>query len=67
MDLTLVDITGIPGVSGGTPVVLLGSSDDPGVEPIGAEEMAQRAGSIAHEVLCRIGSRVPRRFVGRES
>ncbi|MCH7824009.1 MAG: alanine racemase [Acidobacteria bacterium] len=67
MDLTLVDITGIPGVSGGTPVVLLGSRDDPGVEPIGAEEMAQRAGSIAHEVLCRIGSRVPRRFVGRES
>jgi len=67
MDLTLVDITGIPGISVGASVVLLGSSDEPGAESIGAEEMAQQAGSIAHEVLCRIGSRVPRRFVGRES
>ncbi len=65
MDLTLIDITGVSGVSVGAPVVLLGSSDDPGVESIGAEEMARRAGSIAHEILCRIGSRVPRRFVGR--
>ncbi len=67
MDLTLVDITGLSEVSVGAPVVLLGSSDDPGVESIGAEEMAERAGSIAHEILCRVGSRVPRRFVGRES
>ena len=67
MDLTLVDITGIPGVKVGSPVVLLGSGDDPDVVPIRVEEMAHRAGSIAHEVLCRIGSRVPQRFAGRES
>ena len=67
MDLTLVDITGIPGISAGASVVLLGSSDEPGAKSIGAEEMAQQAGSIAHEVLCRIGSCVPWRFVGRES
>jgi alanine racemase len=63
MDLTLIDITGIPEARPGAPVVLLGSSPEPGGEPIHAQEVARRAGSIAHEILCRVGARVPHRFV----
>lgn len=64
MDLTLVDITGISDVSAGDPVVLLGSSAEADGDSIGARELAQRAGSISHEVLCRVGHRVPRRYLG---
>lgn len=63
MDLTLVDITGISAAREGTPVVLLGPGGDAGDPAIGAHELAGWAGSIAHEVLCRVGARVPRRFV----
>lgn len=62
MDLTLFDITGISGVRPGTPVVLLGGGDDDADAPIGARELADRADTIAHELLCRVGSRVPLRF-----
>ena len=60
MDLTLVDITGFHRVVEGDPVVLLGASGE--AEAIDARELAERAGSIAHEVLCRVGRRVPRRY-----
>ena len=63
MDLTLVDITGAPGVSAGDPVVLLGVGGAAGGSSIAAREMADRAGSIAHEILCRVGARVPHRYV----
>jgi alanine racemase len=63
MDLTLVDITGIPQAVPGAPVVLLGSSPEPGAESIQVCELAAHAGSIAHEMLCRVGARVPHRFV----
>ncbi len=63
MDLTLVDITGNPAVHPGAPVVLLGSSGEPGAASIHVHEVARRAGSIAHEILCRVGARVPQRFV----
>ena len=63
MDLTLVDITGNPAARPGAPVVLLGSSGEPGAGSIHVHEVARRAGSIAHEILCRVGARVPHRFV----
>jgi alanine racemase len=63
MDLTLVDITGIPAVAPGAPVVLLGSSGEAGAGSIHVHELARRAGSIAYEILCRVGARVPQRFV----
>jgi alanine racemase len=31
---------------------------------IGAHELAARAGTIAYEVLCGVGARVPRRYAG---
>jgi alanine racemase len=63
MDLTLVDITGIPAVREGDPVVLLGASPAASGAPIGALDIAAWSDSIAHEVLCRVGTRMPRRFV----
>ena len=41
MDLTLVDITGIPRVSPGDPVVLLGSGTEAGEDSIDAQELAR--------------------------
>ena len=62
MDLTLVDITGIPDVHVGDPVVLLGSTEADRVAPVRVEEIAAHAGTIAHEILSRVGQRLPRRF-----
>lgn len=59
MDLTLVDVTGLPGVSVGDEVVLLGSSDGLCVD---AREHAALAGTVAYEILCGISKRVPRRY-----
>jgi alanine racemase len=56
MDLTMADVTDLPDVREGDPAVLFG--DEPGVW-----EVAERAGTIAYEVLTSIGSRVPRVYV----
>ena len=45
----------------GEPVVLLGDQVE---ERITAEELAGHGGTIAYEVLARIGERVPREYVG---
>ena len=58
MDLTLVDVTGLNGVSVGDEVILLGSSDGLSVD---AREHAQLAKTIPYEILCNISKRVPRR------
>ncbi len=63
MDLTMVDVTTIPGVRPGDEVVLLGRR---GTEEISAAEMAGWAETIPYEVLCAIGKRVPRSFVRRQ-
>jgi alanine racemase len=58
MDLTLVDVTGIPGVEVGDEVILLGSSDG---LTVSAREHADLANTIPYEILCAISKRVPRR------
>ncbi len=58
MDLTLVDVTGLPGVTVGDEVVLLGISQGLAVT---ANEHAELAGTIPYEILCGISKRVPRR------
>jgi alanine racemase len=60
MDQTMVDVTGIPEVSVGDEVVLLGSQ---GNDSVTAWDLADLTGSVPWEVLCAIGSRVPRRIV----
>jgi alanine racemase len=57
MDLIMVDVTGIPGVSKGDEAILIGRQ---GEERITADEIAKKIGSIPYEVLCLIGKRVPR-------
>ena len=60
MDLTLVDVTGIPGVAVGDEVILLGAADGLSVDAL---EHASLANSTPYEVLCNISKRVPRRYV----
>jgi alanine racemase len=57
MDLTMVDVSGVPGVQVGDEVVLLGNQEK---DEISAVEMAGWVESIPYEVLCGIGKRVPR-------
>jgi alanine racemase len=60
MDQLLVDCGASGDVRPGDEVVLIGRQ---GAEEITAEEWAERLGTIAYEVLCGIGPRVPRLVV----
>jgi alanine racemase len=60
MDLTLVDVTGLPGIEVGDEVVLLGSSEGLSVD---AREHAALANTVLYEILCGISKRVPRRHI----
>ena len=60
MDLTLVDVTGIPGVAVGDEVILLGRCEGLSVDAL---EHARLARSTPYEILCNISKRVPRRYV----
>lgn len=57
MDLTMVDVTDIPGAEQGDEVVLLGAQ---GKATISADEMAGWAETISYEIFTSIGDRVPR-------
>jgi alanine racemase len=59
MDLTLADVTGLPGISVGDEVVLLGAVDGLSVD---AREHAELASTNVYEILCAISKRVPRRY-----
>lgn len=61
MDLTLVDVTGIPGIAVGDEVILLGTCDGLSVDAL---EHARLANSSPYEILCNISKRVPRRYQG---
>ena len=60
MDLTLVDVTDIPGIAVGDEVVLLGSSNGLSVDAL---EHAKLANTTPYEILCCISKRVPRKYV----
>jgi len=59
MDLTLVDVTGIPGIDVGDEVILLGTGEGLSVDAL---EHAELANSTPYEILCNISKRVPRRY-----
>ena len=69
MDLTLVDVTEIPGVALGDEAILIGSSSlggDAAAVPargettsVDAWEMARLADTLPYEILCGISKRVP--------
>jgi len=60
MNLTAVDITGIPGVEVGDEVTIIGETP---TRKITAWEHASLASTIPYEILCGISSRLPRKYV----
>jgi alanine racemase len=60
MDQILVDV-GDEDVGVGDEVVLIGSQ---GSEEVTADEWAGDLGTVAYEIVCSIGPRVPRRYLG---
>lgn len=56
MDLTLLDVTGVPGVEPGDVATLIGED---GGERITATEIAQLAGTVPYEVLTGLHPRIP--------
>ena len=62
MDLTLVDVTDVPGVATGDVVTLMGGD---GALSITAEDIARQASTLSYEVTCGVSERVPRRFIGK--
>jgi alanine racemase len=63
MDQIIIDCAELePAV--GEEVVLIGRDGD---TEVSAEELADRAGTIGYEIVTRIGSRVPREYVGERA
>lgn len=60
MDVTLVDLRGIPDAAVGDEVVLFGRQGD---AEISVDEVAERVGTISYEIICGIGKRVTRVYV----
>jgi alanine racemase len=61
MDQMMVDLGPGSTDAEGAPVVLIGTD---GTETVSADDLAERAGTIAYEVLTNISARVPRVYVG---
>lgn len=60
MDLTMVDVTGVPGAAVGDEVVLFGEQG--GIE-LPLEEVAKGSETLPYEIMCTIGKRVTRIYV----
>ena len=60
MDLTLIDVTDVPGVTVDDEVVLLGRQNGLSVS---AEDLGSQCGTISYEITCGISDRVPRIYV----
>lgn len=63
MDLTLIDVTNVPGVEVDDQVTLLGWNRDHAQLKIAAEDLARIVGTLSYEVTCGVGERVPRVYV----
>jgi alanine racemase len=63
MDMSLIDVTDVPGVTMASEVVLLGKQGD---LEISALDLARLSATIPYEVLCGVGARVPRVLVDDE-
>ena len=62
MDMLTVDVTDIDARRPGDEVVFLGSQGAEPQQTIDAREMAAWIGTIPYEILCRLGSRVERKY-----
>lgn len=61
MNLTMVDVSRIPGVAEGERVTLLGED---GGDRLTADDLAAWADTISYDIYCTLGSANPHRFVG---
>jgi alanine racemase len=61
MDMLMVDVTDVPGVALGDPVVLIGGD---GGQSITVDDLAGWASTVNYEILCGISKRVPRIYAG---
>jgi alanine racemase len=61
MDYTTIDVTQVPGAKVGDLVTLIGTD---GGETITVDEIARLAGTISYEIVCAVGKRVRRTYVG---
>lgn len=61
MDWTMLDVTDLPEVRVGDPVLWFGRL---GEASLPAEAVAGLAGTVAYTLFCGVGSRVPRRYLG---
>lgn len=62
MDQTLVDVGGIPDVTVGDKVTLIGRD---GNQSISAEELAEKAHTIPYDIITRVGKMADRQYVSR--
>jgi len=60
MDMTMIDVTDIPGVQAGDEVVVFGAQNR---TSLSVEEMAKAANTIPYEILVRISPRVRRMYM----
>lgn len=60
MNMTLVDVTDVPGARAGDEVVLLGAQGD---DAVTAEQFASWADTINYEVTTRIAESIPRKII----
>ncbi len=60
MDVSMLDVTDLPGVRAGEAVTMLGTQ---GLGQIDLHEMADWSGTISYEVTCGVSKRVPRHYV----
>ena len=65
MDMLTIDVTEIAGVEPGDDVMLLGRQGEESWQRIDAREMAAAIGAIPWEVVCRLGTRIERRYEHR--
>lgn len=59
MDMVMIDVTTIPGVTVGDEVMLIGQQAS---ERITADNLAEWTGTISYEVLCAISPQIPRLY-----
>jgi alanine racemase len=60
MNLTALDVTGIPGVEVGDEVTIIGETES---RKITAWEQANLASTIPYEILCNLSARAPRTYL----
>lgn len=63
MDMTMVDVTDIPGAALGSEAVLIGKQ---GSETVGADTLADCAQTISYEIMLSITTRVPKIYLTEE-